>query len=142
MSVLTEIESRIESEASDVDRVGTALSLAMALEQSARSSVEVFVCPLAERPGPNQRATGPVLQHVSDTIGVVFSVRALNDQDGARAANKLELARTSVRRALLGWCPPSASMHIELAPGDLVKMAPGQVWWLDRYTTEHQVSQE
>jgi hypothetical protein len=143
MSLLTEIDARIEAETSGIDRVGTVLSLAMAMGQSVRADVEVFVCPLAERPGPNQRATGPVLQQVTDTIGVVFAVRARNDKDGAKAASKLELARASVRRALLGWCPASATRHIELAPSDLVKMEPGQVWWLDRYTTEHhEFSQE
>jgi hypothetical protein len=143
MSVLTEIDARIEADASGIDRVGTVLSLAMAMGQSVRADVEVFICPLAERPGPNQRITGPVLQQVTDTIGVVFAVRARNDKDGARAASKLELARASVRQALLGWCPASATRHIELAPSDLVKMEPGQVWWLDRYITEHlEIAQE
>ena len=139
---IAEVEGRLEM-LSGIDRVGTALSLAAALDNPARRGVEVFVCHLQERPGVNQRSVGPVCQIVQDVFGIVFSVRVRNDTNSARAATKLESARQTVRESLLGWCPPSAEVAIEMAASDLVKMEPNQVWWMDRYTTQHiEIAQE
>ncbi len=139
---IEEVESRLET-LSGIDRVGTALSLAAALDNPARREIEVFVCHLQERPGANQRSVGPVCQVAKDVFGIVFSVRVRNDTNSTRAAAKLKSARKAVRKSLLGWCPPSAEVAIEMVGSDLARMKPNQIWWMDRYTTQHiEIAQE
>lgn len=127
--------------ASPIDKVGMALALAAAIDRNPSRAVEVYVVPIGERPTGNARTTGKALQEVQVTIGVVIALRAINDPDGERGTDKLQQVRDAVRNALLGFTPNGATTHFLMAASDLVRMAPGGLWWLDRYTTKTQRKQ-
>lgn len=137
MSLYASIKARLESIDGSIKKVETALSLTNAFNQSVQIDVAVFIAPLGEKPAPNSRITGPVTQEVTDTFGVLFSIRTANDKTGERSVEKLQGARKEVRNALLGWTPENATYHCEMAGSDLAKLEKGQVWWLDKYTTKH-----
>ena len=126
---------------SPIDKVGVALNLSSALGHKPARSVECYVMPISERATGNRRTTGKALQEVQVTIGVVTAVRALNDPTGERSKDRLEVVRQSVRDALFGWQPEGASTYYLLGNSDLVQMAPGAIWWLDRFVTKTQRQQ-
>lgn len=120
---------------SDWSRVGSALNLASALEKRPSTGAELYVVPVAERPGQNRRGGGQVLQEIVVTFGVVTAIRAINDPDGARSREQLEVVRQQIRAAIFGWIPPGAQTAVLLANSDLVQVQPGAIWWVDRFTT-------
>jgi len=138
--MLASTKARLDAVA-DIDKVGTAISLAAALDRKPGRAVEAFVVPISERPGDSRRVTGLALQEVQVTVGVVIAIRALNDPDGERGHDRLESVRDAVRDELLGWTPNGATVPYLVGNSDLVKMAPGALWWLDRYLTKTQRKQ-
>jgi len=137
--LLTETEARLESIAdTPLDNVGSAISLAAAMERPPVNGVSGFVVPVAEQPEKSQRVSGPAVQKIMVTIGVVFAVRSLNDRTGERGSQKLETARDAVRDALFGWQPESATGPYLLSSSGLIRMEQNTLWWMDRYQTQIQ----
>jgi hypothetical protein len=138
MDLLNEIEARLKSIDQDVIyRTDAVLSLDTAMDQSRQSGVYAYIVPLAERPNPSDIMSGPVRQLVVDVFGVLFVVNTPNDTQGKRSLEKLTTARKEVRELLQGWQPDSATAPCERVASDIMKMQKSQVFWLDRYTTQH-----
>lgn len=137
--LLIETEARLEAMAdSPLDRVGSAISLAAATDRAPNAGVSCFVVPVAEQPEKSQRVSGPAVQKVLVTVGVVFAIRTLNDPDGERGSQKLETARNAVRQALFGWQAEGATAPYLLSSSGLIRMENNVVWWVDRYQTQIQ----
>lgn len=137
--LLMETEARLEAIAdSPLDNVGSAVSLATTMERPPVNGVSCFVVPVAEQPEKSQRVSGPALQKVMVTVGVVFAIRTLNDPDGERGSQKLEAARDAVRQVLFGWQPESATGRYLLGSSGLIRMENNVIWWMDRYQAQIQ----
>jgi hypothetical protein len=137
--MLLSTEQRIEAiDDSPINKVGSAISLAAAMDKSPSSGVNCFVVPVDERPEASKRVSGPALQKIMVTIGVVFAVRSLNDPTGEKGSARLEDARNAVRDALFGWQPESATGPYLLANSSLIRMDKNTLWWMDRYQTQIQ----
>lgn len=117
--------------------VNSALSLASVLEKPIKQSPALYVIPIADRPGKEQRTTGQLLQNVTTTFGVVIAVKSINNPTGSDAEDKLEEYRELIQNALFGWRPTSEHVPILLGGGDLVSMNKNGVWWLDKFTTSN-----
>ena len=139
MMLLTETEARLEAIAdSPLDRVGSAISLAAVTDQTLDAGVSCFVVPVAEQPEKSQRVSGPAVQKVLVTVGVVFAISSQNDPDGERGSQKLETARDAVRQALFCWQAEGATAPYLLSASGLIRMENNVVWWVDRYQTQIQ----
>ncbi|OPX57070.1 hypothetical protein SAMN02745127_02069 [Oceanospirillum multiglobuliferum] len=137
--LLMETEARLEAIADSLlDNVGSAVSLATAMERPPVNGVSCFVVPVAEQPEKNQRVSGPAVQKVLVTVGVVFAIRTLNDPDGERGSQKLETARDAVRQALFGWQAEGTTAPYLLSTSGLIRMENNVIWWMDRYQTQIQ----
>ncbi len=100
-----------------------------------------FVAPLDEAALSQPDAIGTVRQMVRAGVAVTLAVTNRRDRRGEAAVSEIEGARESVRRALLGWTPPSASGPAGFRRGRLVQLAGSTAWWQDEYEADELVSQ-
>lgn len=126
---------------SPLDKVEMVLELATATDHEPARPVECYVIPVSERPINTPRTTGLARQEVAVTVGILLGIRSLNDTTGSRSRDRLKPVRDAVRNALYGWTPEGATTHYMLAGSDLVRVLPGGIWWIDRYTTKTQRQQ-
>lgn len=137
--MLLSTEQRINAIAdSPINKVGSAISLAAAMDKAPSNGVNCFVVPVDERPEASRHVSGPALQKIMVTIGVVFAVRSLNDSTGEKGSARLEGARNAVRDALFGWKPEEATAPYLLGNSTLIRMDKNTLWWIDRYQTQIQ----
>lgn len=127
-------EIKVDNKALFID-VGSALSLASVMNTSATRSPAAFVVPISEQPQSNHRDIGAAMQDVQVELGVLIVLTSRNDPSGAKGAALLAECRTAVKKALYGWQPMEGFEPLLLARGDLVKMAPNVIYWMDRFTT-------
>ncbi|KEQ19171.1 phage tail terminator protein [Endozoicomonas numazuensis] len=99
-------------------------------KQALNRTPALFVINLAERAAPDVRGSGPALQTVSLTLGVVVVEKAHN-----REPDLLPL-RQEIRRRLFGWAPQGFEA-LTLDGGQLLNIHKGQVAWIDKFTTEY-----
>ncbi|ORE87818.1 hypothetical protein [Aurantimonas sp. 22II-16-19i] len=126
--IVTEIKDRlVERCGSAFGMIGDALDLAAVREQPLASPA-LFVVPLREVSAGNSRMTG-VLQRSEIDFGVVIIVDNISDTTGAAAGQDLEVLKTAVRAALIGWQPASAEDIITHVSGELTGSREGTVWW-------------
>jgi len=128
-------------ENSPIDKVGLSFDLTTVVDRHPARQVECYLIPVSERPIDTPRTTGLARQEVAVTIGVLLGIRSLNDATGSRSRDRLQPVRNAVRDALYGWTPDGATTHYMLASSDLVRVVPGGIWWIDRYTTKTQHQQ-
>jgi len=137
MNPLPAIVAQLQAQA-EFKAVAGALDFAGLTEVAPVKTPAAWVLLLKSTPAGNSRATGPALQRETDTLGVLIAVKHINDRMAAGGIDALADARSAVRSALHGYAPSSAHTPLELAGGDLVKLAPGCIWWMERFTTTHQ----
>ena len=107
------------------------LALSDLANQPMNRTPALFVLNIDERASADIRGSGPVLQTVSLTVGVVCIERI-----GNRGAADLMPLRKEVRRRLFGWSPEGFEA-LALAGGQLLNVTSGQVAWIDKFTTEY-----
>lgn len=118
--------------------VGTALELSAVLKVGVPRLPAAYVVLLGESPSPNARSTGPSRQEVPVQFGVVLALSATNSPTADSAIDALQEHRLAVRQSLMGWTPGSGMDAIELGRSDLLRLVPGTVYWLDRFSTRYQ----
>ena len=91
----------------------------------------LFVLMLKEQAQPDIRGSGPLLQSVRLTLGVVTIVRSVNGTEP-----DLLPMRQQIRQRLFGW-QPAGFEALALAGGQLLNVISGQVAWIDQFTTEY-----
>lgn len=115
--------------------VGSGMALAAIMNSAPQVGVSAYVVPLSETPSDNTRATGPALQRIDVSFGVVLAVRVVNNKHGSKSSEQLENARDAVRKKLFGWIPNTALVPCLLGVSELINMENSTIWWMDRYTT-------
>lgn len=137
--MLPETRARIEAITdSPMGYVGTDMQLSAVLQHPPGCDIECYVVPVSERPKGDKHTTGPAIQAIDVTVGVVFAIRALNDPTGEYSREPLQSARDAVRDALYGWKPLDRATRYMMAGGELVRMEHGTIWWIDRYQSQIQ----
>lgn len=99
-----------------------------------------FVAPLDEAALSQSDTIGAVRQMVRVGVGVTLAVTNRRDRRGEAAVSEIEGAREDVRRALLGWTPPSASGPAGFRRGRLVQLSERTAWWTDEYECDELVA--
>lgn len=116
-------------------KVGDALQYA-AVTTGVQHGAECYVVRMSERAESNQRATGPVRQRITVSIGVVIGIASRNSRHGNDDA--IDSYRQAVRNSLLGWHSPQLDIEpLEYERGDLTSMHAGSVYWTERFTTRY-----
>ena len=91
----------------------------------------LFVLNLKEQARPDVRGSGPYLQTVRLTLGVICIHSATNNGE----PDLLPL-RQEVRRRLFGYAPLGFEA-LSLAGGQLLNVTSGQAAWIDQFDTEY-----
>ncbi len=115
---------------SDVKEISDLSTLDIA--RSGTRSITWFVFQQGERPSPEVRGSGPLLQSITQTVGVVIVAKVVND-------DKFDFApvRKALRKKLFGWTPDDDHAPFSLGAGQLLNVRTGQVAWLDSFITEY-----
>lgn len=114
--------------------VGDTLEAA-AIKPETRPGVSAYVVQLNEVAGDNDRMTGPVLQQLQESVGIILVLQSRNDRTGTKARVTLDKVRKAVRAELLGKQPTLDHSALLFQSGELLEMTAGFVIWLDTYTT-------
>jgi len=137
--MLSEIRRRIENMThSPIGFVGTELDLNTALQRQPLADIECYVIPLKEQAGENQRSSGPVVQMITVTTGVVFVARTGQTSAERPQTDRLEQARSAIRDEILGWAPTGASSRLLQAGSEIIRVDPDALWWIDCYQSQVQ----
>ena len=132
--IISRLEALIDQESSKAlfSTVGDALE-ASNLSKIPRGGAAAYVVPLSESAESNSRQTGPVLQRVTESVGVIHLVQIRNDLTGSKARDKLKPYCTATRAALLGQVVNSEYTGFEFVSGEILSMDAGAVVWMDTY---------
>ncbi|GLX85056.1 hypothetical protein tloyanaT_13080 [Thalassotalea loyana] len=116
--------------------VSIALSMDAAQNAIKGNRNQAFIVPMSEEHSQPNEMVGRILQQNRKTFGVLMVIAVRNDITGKSANDTLNQARATVKDALFGWQPDSEHSQCWLAGGELLAMDGGQVYWLDRFTTD------
>lgn len=100
--------------------------------RSGLRGITLFVFTQSESVSADVRGSGPYLQTVTETLGVVIVAKVIND-------DKFDFSsvRKALRKQLFGWSPDADHESFWLGAGRLLDIQRGQVAWLDNYVTEY-----
>jgi len=115
--------------------VKSAIDIVSEMQKPLNVSSIAFIVPLEESPSGNQRDMGLALQKINKTVGVLIGIRTAgrNEDD----SSKLELLRQTLRNSLYGWQVDTNHSPFLLAASNLQQLQERQLFWMDRFTTEH-----
>lgn len=131
MDAVSEVIERLRAGSPPWKDVKGLLALSDLSNQSLNRTPTLFVTPIQERALPDVRGSGPALQTISLTLGIICIERA-----GNRGEPDLQPLRAEIRRRLFGFQPDGFEAFI-LAGGQLLNVTSGQVAWIDKFTTEY-----
>lgn len=102
------------------------------ISRSGARGITLFVFYQGERAAADVRGSGPYLQTITQTIGVLIVAKVVND-------NKFDFkpVRQALRERLFGWSPNEDYEPFWLGDGRLMNVQKGQVTWLDNFITEY-----
>ncbi|MBL4832648.1 MAG: hypothetical protein JKY26_01630 [Pseudomonas sp.] len=115
--------------------VKSAVDMVSEMQKPLNVATIAFIVPLEETPSVNHREMGPALQNITQTFGVLIGLRigGRNEDD----SDKLEVLRTALRNSLFGWQLNGEYTPCLLATSNLQQLQERQLFWMDRFTTEH-----
>lgn len=102
------------------------------ISRSGTRGITLFVFYQGERAAADVRGSGPYLQTITQTIGVLIVAKVVND-------NKFDFkpVRQALRERLFGWSPNEDYEPFWLGDSRLMNVQKGQVTWLDNFITEY-----
>lgn len=100
-----------------------------------KATPAVYVYVKGDASGPNQRATGPVMQRTEVDIALMIITDNLTGAIGV--ARDIETLKTWSRNRLLGFLPASAANRIEHLAGEIVQIKNNMVWFEDVFATAY-----
>ncbi len=128
--VITRLKSAVDPLWIDVKEVADLSMLNTA--RSGTRGITLFVFAQSEGVSADVRGSGPYLQTVTETLGVVIVAKVVNDDKFDFTA-----VRKQLRQQLFGWSPDSDHEPMWLGAGRLLDIQRGQVAWLDSFVTEY-----
>ncbi|MBL4782994.1 MAG: hypothetical protein JKX92_12200 [Porticoccaceae bacterium] len=131
------VEARLKT-ITDVRDVQGAIDLSAVQDKPIPLSPLLFVVPLTDDPGVNERTTSgqsKPLQKVIHRIALVVAIKNMADPYGAQGNSELELIKLRVREALHGWIPAPGYASFELGRGGLIAMRDYTIYWQMEFKT-------
>lgn len=135
---LQTIVDRIKAQCPGFKVVGGAAEFDIAL-QGAPASPACYVVPQSESVD-SSTATAFILQTITVDFSIFYAVRNVKSSAGQEGIADLETLRASVRTAIMGWQPATATKPITFAGAALLDFQPGLMWWQDGFTTAHRIT--
>lgn len=133
------VEAKLKN-ISEVRDVQGAIDLSAVQSKPIPVSPLLFVVPLTDDPGVNERTTSAQskpLQGVTHRIAVVMAIKNMADPYGAQGNSELELIKLRVREALHGWIPTPGYRSFELGRGGLIAMRDYTIYWQMEFKTHY-----
>ncbi|WP_102798725.1 phage tail terminator protein [Bowmanella denitrificans] len=130
--MLALLESRLKA-LSVFDRVGSALSVAMAMKNGVARNMEAFVIPLPSTYNERSQDLGPLTQKGVKAFGVLVGIRSVNDPTGANGNAKIDQLEQTLLGSLLGWHPGPNYERVSLTRTEPVGMPDATLWHLYRF---------
>ena len=133
--MIAEIVTRLKSSAPSLATVAGTADLAMLVAGAMRHALPAaYVHPVRDVAAANT-VIGAVSQRLTHSIGVLLVTAATGAKRGRDLPDSIESLVAELRTALLGFPPTSAHEPLELARGEMMRIASGTAWWLEVYTT-------
>ncbi len=127
------IESRIRAQIPDFKEVAGAADMANIMA-GRLSDAGCYV--FQERVvAAESNLIGATMQKLTVSFAVLIVVRNVKDARGSDAADASYGLQTSLKTALLGWCPDAGADPLEYGGGALVSFANGFFIWKDTFIT-------
>lgn len=114
----------------DVKELGALSRLSK--QSSGVRNTTLFVFSQGESPSPDVRGSGPYLQSITATFGVVIVAKLYNND-----TCDLEPIRQALRKKLFGWTPSTEHEAFWLGQGKLLSIETNLISWLDNFVTEY-----
>lgn len=125
--IAAEIAARLKGITPAVFRIVEGAAEMAALKGNPVAMPAAFVWIDGEVAAENERSTA-VLQRVEVDVSVLVIAANLADPRGRAAAADLETLKVAVRKALVGWQPPSAEDVVTFGEARIVQIRDGAVW--------------
>lgn len=137
-SVIERLEALTDDDGKRIiNDVKPALDIVETMSASLKVNVVVFVVLLEEQPGNNHRdmAYAPAIQTINETVGVLIGIRTTGRSEQDK--NQLERVRKAIRGSLFGWTPTPIHSNFLLGKSNIQKIQSRQLFWMDRFTNQH-----
>lgn len=102
------------------------------VNRSGLRGVTLFVVQQSESASADVRGSGPYLQTLTETLGVVIVAKVVNSDQF-----DFKPVRQMLRERLFGWSPDDDHEPFWLGSGRLMNVQRGQVTWMDNFITEY-----
>ncbi len=106
-------------------------------QQNLKGTPSAWVIPLMDAALPNRMMSGAVEQRVNERFGVILAVSNVRDARGEAANEDLEVVRSAVITALLGWQPDAGYDPVEYGGGRMLSLINPVLWWQLEFTTAY-----
>ncbi|UTV30163.1 phage tail terminator protein [Photobacterium atrarenae] len=113
----------------DVGEIG---DLSQLDSKSSSRNPALYVFLAGETPGQDVRSSGPYLQSVTATVGVVIVASAVNGK-----VADLQPLRKALRKRLFGWSGAAEFEPYWLGGGRILAIQSNRTSWLDNFVTEY-----
>lgn len=145
--MLAAIEQRLlahETQAGDKPFavVGSAMTVAAALQDGLRREVELYVVPLPGSYSAASKDLGPLSQQGVEAFAVVAGLKTYNDARGVSGNAKLDGIKREILRALVGWQPTANADRIELVATEPMGVKKDNFWFICRFKLPAWIQQE
>lgn len=133
MSIVKAVVARLKETPKpwvDVKELGALSQLD--LNQSGIRYPALYVFPAGETASEDIRGSGPYLQTIRPTIGIVLVEQSVNGGE-----IDFEPLRKELRKRLFGWAPLTQHEPFWLGGGRLLSIQSGAASWLDNFVTEY-----
>lgn len=102
------------------------------VNRSGLRGITLFVFQRSESAGSDVRGSGPYLQTLTETLGVVIVAKVVNSDKF-----NFKPVRKQLRERLFGWTPDDDHEPFWLGNGQLMNIQRGQITWIDNFITEY-----
>jgi vacuolar-type H+-ATPase subunit E/Vma4 len=101
-----------------------------------------FVIPMADEARGEAIHTMYHAQDIATTVGIIYSVRAINDVYGRNVNSRLKTIKDAARKAIAGYQIDELHDPFNFASGEGIAFMKGGIFWMDIFTTTYRFDQE
>lgn len=135
------ILARLKDRVPALRSIGVALDLAAVLDGKLadQTGPSAWIVGMGARGGRPDISAGAHVQEIIETVGVILTLRSIDNRAGDRTEDLLEELKAAVRAALAGWGPDDAFGVFALSREGLAAFKPGHIAYALEFTAADQL---
>jgi hypothetical protein len=138
--MIADIITRLQEKVTDFRSVEGAASFSALIKRKAlpQATPAAHVIPMSLRGSNPDAATGVFRQSITETVGIVITVRP-NDHIGARGIDPVEHLKTEVIKAIAGWATDDEVGVFQVTSGSMTSVSGGAVVYTLQFSIADQL---